>query len=175
MWESILDFFRRRSISKDASAVPTGLLPLDAIHSAVAFIDVEDTSFNECKNAILSYFKARGIKCELFFIDFRKLSEGERLITSITTTILKKDLNWYGRPSREKVSLMLEGEPDLFISLLPTMHFPLEYMARCSRARFKVGRCQPASGPVFDLVLSDSALPQDQAFVQICKLLETVR
>lgn len=175
MWEAILSYFRRRSLRKSASTVPTGLLPLESIRSAVAFIDVEDTSFNECKNAILSFFKARGIKCELFFIDFRKLSEGERLITSITTTVLKKDLNWYGRPSREKVDLMLEGEPDLFLSLLPGMPFALEYMARCSRARFKAGRCQPSSGPLFDLVLSDSALPQDQAFGQICKLLETVR
>ena len=91
--------------------------------------------------------------------------------------MLRKDLNWYGRPSQEKTRIMLEGEPDLFISLLPENTYPLEYMARCSRARFKVGRRQIPDG-VFDLVVmdpADKALSQKEAFGEIVKLLETVK
>ena len=49
------DFFQRRSLRKGASKVPTGLVPLKKVHSAVVFIDVEDTSFSYCKDAV-SYF-----------------------------------------------------------------------------------------------------------------------
>ncbi|MBQ1913469.1 MAG: hypothetical protein II171_07920 [Bacteroidales bacterium] len=170
------EFFQRQSIRKSASTEPTGMMPLRAIHSAVAFIDVEDTSFNECKNALMSFFRDWGIKGDIFFIDFRKLTEGERLITSITTTILKKDLNWYGRPSREKINLMLEGEPDMFLSLLPETNFALEFMAHSSRARFKVGRAQ-LEGDVFDLVVRDPAdkkLSELESFHGIEKILEKI-
>ena len=167
MLEPVKDLLRRQSLKKNASPEPTGFVPLDKIRSAVAFINVEDTSFNECKNILMLFFREHNIKGDIFFFDFRKLTEGERLITSITTTILKKDLNWFGKPSREKVALMLDGEPDLFISLLPSTSFPIEFMAKCSRAHFKVGRVQ-LPGDTFDLVIKDSeSNPLNEA--EFCK------
>ena len=167
MLEPVKDMLRRQSLKQNASTEPTGFVPLSKIRSAVAFIDVEDTSFNECKNLLLLFFREHNIKGEVFFFDFRKLTEGERLITSITTTILKKDLNWFGKPSREKVALMLDGEPDLFISLLPTTDYTLEFMATASRAHFKVGRVQLPQN-TFDLVFKD---PEDRRLseAEVCK------
>ena len=165
------ELLQRQSLRKGASEVPTGLLPLGKVHSAIVFIDVEDTSFDQCKNSVLSFFRDHGIKADVFFFDFRKLSKDERLITSITTTVLRKDLNWYGRPSKEKVSLMLSGEPDLFVSLIARPSFALKYMASCSRARFKVGRYD---APAFDLVFRAPELTEADAFLQIVKLLEKV-
>ncbi len=173
----IKNLFRRWSIRKMASKEPTGLLPLQKVRSGVAFIGVEEQDFEACKNSILAFYRKYNIKGSVFFFDFRNLEKGERLITSIATTVLRKDLNWYGRPSQEKTRQMLEGEPDLFISLLPATSYPLEYMARCSKARFKVGR-QQIPGEVFDLVVLDPAskkLSQREAFGEIVKLLETVQ
>ncbi|MBO4341219.1 MAG: hypothetical protein J5835_07315 [Bacteroidales bacterium] len=164
------EFVQERSLRKNASNVPTGLLPLEKVKQAVVFLDVEDTSFDSCKNAILSTFKAKGIKADIFFLDLRRLSKDERLITSITTTVLRKDLNWYGRPSREKVQLMLSGQPDLFISLIPAPTYAIEFMASCSRARFKVGRW---NSPVFDLVF-DAGINETDAFAEIVKLMEKI-
>ena len=153
--EGFKGIFRRHCLKKYASDVPTCIVPVSKLHSAVAFIDVEDTSFDECKGLLVNFFRENNIKGEIFFFDFRHLSEGERLITSITTTILRKDLNWFGRPSKEKVDLMLKDEPDLFISLIRKEEFPIEFMAKCSRARFKIGRRQ-LPGNTYDLVVSDS-------------------
>ena len=165
------EIVQRRSLRKGASEVPTGLLSLGKVRSAVVFIDVEDTTFDQCKHSVLSFFRDRGIKADIFFFDFRKLSREERLITSITTTVLRKDLNWYGRPSREKVALMLSGEPDLFLSLIAQPSFALDYMAASSRARFKVGRYDT---PVFDLVFRAENLSEYDAFLEIVKLLDKV-
>lgn len=156
MHDAIRNFLRKRSLKNFASTVPTGITPLREIRSAVAFIDVEDTSFDACKLALQAFFRENGIKGEIFFFDFRKIGSEERLITSITNTVLKKDLDWCGRPSREKVDLMLAVEADMFISLIPGTPFPLEYMAKCSRARFKAGRRQ-LPGNTFDLVVTDPA------------------
>ena len=154
MLDNVKEIFRRKYLKKYSSDVDTGFVPISSVRSAVAFIDVEDTSFDKCKEDILAFFKEHGIKGEIFFFDFRKIDSQERLITSITNTILKKDLNWCDKPSDEKVALMLGSDPDLFLSLVNSTDFPIEFMAKCSRARFKIGRRQ-LPGNTFDLVISD--------------------
>jgi len=156
MLEFAQEFLRKRSIKKLHSTIPTGIVPLKDIHSAVIFIDVEDTSFDECKILVQSFLRDYDIKGEIFFFDFRKLGDGERLITSITGTILKKDLNWFGKPSNEKLRLMNVNKPDLFISLINRTDFTLEVVAACSQARFKIGR-QQLPGNIFDMVILDPA------------------
>jgi hypothetical protein len=72
---------------------------------------------------------------------------------------------------------MLGGEPDLFISLLTTTEYPLEFMAKCSRAKFKIGRVQ-LPGDTFDLVIKD---PEDrkyseaEVFKELAKFMEKIR
>ncbi|MBR6345962.1 MAG: hypothetical protein IKR69_01070 [Bacteroidales bacterium] len=178
MLEAIKQIFRARALKKNASKVETSLLKLSDIHSAAVFIDVEDTSWEEAKNMLVRYFRDRGIRAELFFFDFRKLDEGERLITSITNTILKKDMLWYGRPSKEKLDLMLPEEaPDLFLSLMRNGGFAMEYLAKSSRARFKVGRAQ-LPGNTYDLVVADpegKIVSEAAALKTVFSLLEKIQ
>lgn len=177
MFDSLKDLFRRYSLRKHASTAPTGICPMGQVHSAVAFIDVQDPEFDACKRDIQAFFRRFNIKGEIFFFDFRKLTAGERLITSITTTVLRKDLNWYGKPSRDKVNLLLSGEPDMFLSLLRCTDFPLAFMAAASHARFKVGREQ-LPGDVLDLVVKDPSqkpLSQREALREIITLLEKIQ
>ena len=175
--ETAIGIVQRRSLRRNASKVPTGILPLSQIRRAVALIDVEDTSFDHCKNLILSFFRRYNIHIEIFYLDFRRLGEGERLITSINGTILKKDLNWFGRPSDEKIRLLEMCEPDLIISAIREKDFAYQYIVASSPARFKVGRKQ-LPGDLFDVVLSepdDKILSEADAFEHMAKLLEKIR
>lgn len=156
MFDFIKSYFRKRSLRKHSSTVPTGIVPLADIRSYVAIIDVEESTFDSCKTAIMNFFRAHNIKGCVFFQDFRKIGSEDRLITSIQTTITKKDLDWIGRPSRYKLNVLEEQAPDLFISLVKDPDFSIEYMARTSKARFKIGRSQ-LGGNIFDLVISDPA------------------
>ncbi len=176
----IIDFLRNRSLKKHGSQISTNITPLKDIHTAVAFIDVEDTSFDACKNDIMAFYRENGIKGEIFFFDFRKISESERLITSITNTVLKKDLNFYGKPSKDKLDLMLAAKPDLFISLINKDDYPIRYMATCCEAKFKIGRKQ-IPGDVFDLVIKEqdgqgvAPLPEEEIFKSIKAFLAKVK
>lgn len=175
--DTTIGIIQRRSIRRNASKVPTGILPLSKIRRAVALIDVEDTSFDHCKNLILSFFRSHNIHIEIFYLDFRRLGEGERLITSINGTILKKDLNWFGRPSEEKLRLLEMSEPDLLLSVIREKDFAYRYIVACSSACFKVGRKQ-LPGDLFDIVLSEpdeKILSEADAFTNMAKLLEKIR
>lgn len=176
--DSAIGIVQRRCLRRNASPVETGILPLSRIHRAVALIDVEDTSFDLCKNRLIAFFREHNIHGEIFFLDFRKLGEGERLITSINGTILRKDLNWFGRPSDEKMRLLNEGEPDLLISTVREKNYAYEYLVKASHAKFKVGRMQIPGSKVFDVVLSekeDRILSEADAFAGLARLMEKMR
>lgn len=177
MFDFIKTFFRKNALRKHSSTVPTEILPLSKIHSYVAIIDAEESSFDACKTAIMNFFRAHDIKGCVFFQDFRKIGSEDRLITSIQTTITKKDLDWIGRPSRYKLNVLEEQAPDLFISLVKNQDFAIEYMARTSKARFKIGRRQ-MTGNIYDFVISDPSgkeITQLESFMAIKSYLTKIQ
>ena len=155
----IINWFRKRRLSKDASDVPTGFLPLGSISSVNVVMDARDPAFEELKQDILSWGRENGLKVDIFYIDLHKLAKGELPITSIETTITRDDISWYGAPPKEKACLLMEGGADLFISMVNSSDFLIDYLCKCSHARFKVGRKEYA-GHGFDMVISSGASEQ---------------
>ncbi len=153
MLKSIKDFLRRRKIRKLSGAIPTGLLPLSEISTVNVIIDVEEVGYDILKESILSWGRTQGLKVNIYFFDFRKLAKDELLLTSIQTTIARRDLNWFGMPVYDKVATLIEEKSDLLISLIDNGDFPIDFISQCSRARFKIGR-KAYPGHVFDMVIS---------------------
>lgn len=179
MFDSILRFFRKRKIKKYISDIPTGILPLSEISTVNVVIDVEEPGFDVLKEDILAWGRKQGIKVNIYFFDFRKLGQEELLLTSITTTIIKKELDWLGTPDMSKISALMEEPSDLFISLIENGNFPIEFVSRCAKARFKIGRC-PFQGHAYDMVISGSPtedLRSDvrRIFAGMTEFLEKVR
>ena len=177
MFEAVKNLLRNRALKKYSSTLESSMLPLESIRSAAALIDVREASFDNCKEALNAFFRERGIKGEIFFLDLRKIDSEERLLTSIKNTILRKDLSWYGRPSKEKIALLSGLEPDLFLCLTDSEEFVCEFAASCIRARFKVGRKQ-FPGKAFDMVISPPAgtsLSQKDIFLNMKEFLLKIR
>ena len=153
MFENILKIFQRKRLAKFASNVPTGLLPLSDISSVNVVIDVEEPGFDKLKDDILAWSKQVGLKVNIYFFDFRKISKDELLLTSIQTTIIKKELDWIGMPEFSKIGNLLYEQSDLFISMVDNGDFPIEFLSKCAKARFKIGRCG-FPGHSYDMVIS---------------------
>ena len=179
MFESILGFFRKRKIRKYISDIPTGILPLSEISTINVVIDVEEPGFDVLKEDILAWGRKQGIKVNIYFFDFRKLGQEELLLTSITTTIIKKELDWLGTPDMNKISALMEEPSDLFISLIENGNFPIEFVSKCARSRFKIGRFH-FPDHAYDMVISGSPtedLRSDvrRIFAGMIEFLEKVR
>ena len=153
MLDVILRFFRDRKIQKFLSDVPTGIRSLRNISSVNVIIDVEEPGFELLKEDILAWGRQKGLKINIYFLDFRKLGKEELLLTSITTTILRKELDWIGTPEFSKVGTLLYEHSDLFISLIDNGDFPIEFLSKCSKAKFKIGR-YGFDGHVYDMVFT---------------------
>ena len=155
MFDKIKSIFRKRKIGKFISDVPTGLLPMSEIKTVNVVVDVEEPGFDVLREQILDWGRKAGIKLSIYFFDFRKLDKTELLITSIQTTIIKKELDWIGTPDMSKVIGLLGEKSDLFISMIENGDFPIEFISKCAKARFKIGRCG-FPGHAYDMVISGS-------------------
>ena len=155
MFDKIKSIFRKRKIGKFISDVPTGLLPMSEIKTVNVVVDVEEPGFDVLREQILDWGRKAGVKLNIYFFDFRKLDKTELLITSIQTTIIKKELDWIGTPDMSKVIGLLGEKSDLFISMIENGDFPIEFISKCAKARFKIGRCGFPEH-AYDMVISGS-------------------
>ena len=155
MLDYIKNIFRKRKIGKFISDVPTGLVPMKNISSVNVIMDVEEPGFDLLKADILSWARQEDLNINIYFFDFRRLDKEELLITSIQTTIIKKELDWIGTPEISKVMGLLGEKSDLFISLIDNGDFPIDFISKCVKARFKIGRHEYA-GHAFDMIISGS-------------------
>ena len=54
-----------------------------------------------------------------------------------------------------KIGPLIYEQSDLFISMVDNKDFPIEFLTRCTRARFKIGRHDYEDHP-FNMILSGS-------------------
>ena len=169
MFEFVKNFFRRRKIRKFGSQIETSFLPIEAIATINAVIDVQETGFDQLKEDLLSWGRRKGIKVNIYFFDFRKLKKGEQLLTSIDKTFLRKELSWIGTPSLGKAAPILMEESDLFISLIDNGDFPIDFISKCAKARFKIGR-YAYDGDAFDMIFHGGA--REELRGDVCRIFE---
>jgi hypothetical protein len=179
MFEIIKDFFRKRKLRKHISDIPTGFIPLEQIKTANFIIDVEEPGFDKVKEDILAWGRSTGIKANIYFFDFRKLGKNELLLTSIQTTLLKRELSWIGMPDSEKIAPLIEEKSDLFVSLVCNSSFPNDFLSKCTKARFKIGRLA-YNGHAYDMTISGGETEELRSGIQdgfktITEFLDMVR
>ena len=171
----MLDFLenivRKQKLKKNASPVKTGFRPITEVRSVAVILDVEDPSYDRCKDQVLIYFRNSGVKrVDIYYCDFRKVGKQELLLTSIQNTILKKNLTWYGAPRKSDFSALFEDEGsnyDMLVNLVDKEDYTVEFIAKCSTAKFKIGIRQFDSRP-FDFVYSfDGKVSCLDAFLKI--------
>lgn len=153
MIDAVKDIFRKRKLKKFASDVPTGFIPMSEIYTVNVIIDVEEPGFDNLREDILAWGRSIKAKVYIYFFDFRRLGKDELLLTSIQTTILKKELDWTDAPDLKKVSQLVSEQSDLFISMIDNGDYPIEFLSKCAKARFKIGR-KGFEGHAYDMVVT---------------------
>ncbi len=161
MKNPIVAFFRWIAVRRGRSTVPTSLIPLTKVRDALVFVDGtdpdEDTDRICC--TVRQFFDYHNIPVQI-------LCPG------------KRDINLWGYVRKRVRGTSEFRQEDLFISLAGSPdNFAAEYEARCSTARFKVGRYQ-LRGSVFDLVVAvpgDGESSQSSAFSAIKDFLDKIQ
>jgi DNA-binding Lrp family transcriptional regulator len=82
----------------------------------------------------------------LVFQEIEKM-ENEGVICGYPTLI-----NW-DKTDLEKVSALIDEPSDVFISMIDNGDYPIDFLSKCAKARFKIGRCE-FEGHAYDMVIS---------------------
>lgn len=173
---SVKDTLRAFLLKRNRCKEPTGIVPLGKVHKVVTIMNVDDPQYDVCRDTIQAWYRKNNIRGEVFFIDFRKLIEKERLTTSITNTILRKDLDIFGRPKADKMRVLENLKADMVI-VLPTFEdsYPLDYLVACCHAGCRVGRTGRGGG-IYDIELTpDKEMTQLEFFHAIIVWLEKIQ
>lgn len=152
---------RKLALRRKFDVEPTRILPLTSIHKVTVFLDSFDADADPTRRLITAFF--RNYDTEVDFICPQKW-----------------DINWYGRLKKPRLHAgekPKDADDDLFISLAGPGNFTAEYEARCSHAKFKVGRVM-LPGNVYDIVITDApnTLPrQTESFQNIKEFLLKIK
>ncbi len=86
----------------------------------------------------------------------------------------RKDLNWYGRPTRDDVVRFIRTPFDILIDLSLRDHFVFDFIRGTSPARFKVSRYREGD-PYADMMLSLEKDESLEYFIEVVmQYLETI-
>ena len=82
-------------------------------------------------------------------------------------------------PDLGKIAPLMGAESDLFISMVDNSDFPIDFITRCTKARFKIGR-HDYEGHPFDMVLTggetvDMRSEARQIFAAITNFITKIR
>ena len=75
------------------------------------------------------------------------------------------DLNWFMKPQGNEVENFVNQEFDILIDLSLDYSFPLNYICRLSRAKFKVGRTQENGTKYYDMLIDVSRKKTTEYFI----------
>jgi len=141
----IISLSRWIAKKRNASTVPTGIIPLGDIHSVTLIADGDEPGVEATIREAVRFFASLDIPAKVF-------------------TTGKENIGLLGRIRRKLRYRGGKVEPeDLLICLSGNSSYACRYEAVCSRSRFKIGRFQ-LSQEVFDVVFQD---PEGKAFTQM--------
>lgn len=148
----ITTWFRRARLRKYSSHLPTGFLPLHAIHTALVVLDGSDPDCKACRDRMEKFMQRNGIAMSSVFVDLRKPDKNSVVYAAGENLVLRKDIGCFGIPGKKSMPLF-SVETDLLVNLLSGSGFTGDFISRTVRARFKIGTCDYAGNP-FDLVVT---------------------
>lgn len=109
-------------------------MPIGDIKKAVVFVD-NDADADFASKAVRKFFEGHGIPVMIICPE-------------------KWDINLFGWLKKQNLQKESKWDADILISLAGPENFAAEHLARCSRARFKVGRFDLKEN-VFDIVIAN--------------------
>lgn len=88
----------------------------------------------------------------------------------------QKALNWKMKPVNPIVTNFINKEFDILICLNLDRCIPLRYVSSLTRARFKIGRYDQSSAPIFDFMIkADGAITLKQMIEQVNHYLKLIK
>lgn len=144
---------RRAQLKKHASTLPTGLVPLRKINSALVIADGTVPDCVECVEKMSAFLKGCGIAVSAIYVDLRRIRKDTPVYVSGDNVLTRSRVNWYGKPKTKRTGHLFPAETGLLVNIRDSGDFTGDFISKTVRAVFKIGICDYPGNP-FDLTVS---------------------
>lgn len=151
---------RKARLRKHASKLPTGLLPLRNVRSALVIADGTEPGCREYADRMTAFLKSNSVAVSVIFIDLRKIRKDTVVYVNGEGTITRRQVNWFGMPKLKKTGHLFSSEADLLINLRSIDDYTGDFISKAAKAKFKIGTCDYPGNP-FDLIVSGAGVNAD--------------
>lgn len=152
------------------SKVPTGFTPLSKVRVATVMLDAEGKDAQSLVDSVNKYFSGKGIRAEIFALSREKKPAALKGAYMLG----RRNVNWFGKPRKNKRTPRVDLGEQLFINLLPSDNFTSQFCAAASQAVFKIG-CASSSKGIYDIFVDSEGHAPSDIFAQMAGLLDTVK
>jgi hypothetical protein len=154
LWDNIRNYFYRKNIEKTLS----GLNPkrvLTNLHDAKT-VGIVYNSTNPDNDIIITKF-AEHLRKEGKTVDILGFVDDKKIDHKADVLIFNpNNLSWYRAPSDERVEKFANKNFDLLLAAFTEENFPLEYVARTSKAKWRLGIFDEKKTDYYDMMCNIS-------------------
>lgn len=152
LWDDIRNYFYNRNIKARISALKAPRKITNLIDAKSVGIIYDST--NPDHDIIITKFaenlRKQGKSVDLLgFVNDTKIDHKADIVV-----FNKKSLSWTRIPVDERVEKFAERNFDLFFAAFTTENLPLEYIARISKAKWRVGNFEESKTDYYDLMIN---------------------
>jgi len=164
LWDKIRNYFYRKNIAKKLEGFKPERI-LTNLHDAKTVGIVYDST-NPDNDIIITKF-AEHLRAEgktvstLGFIDDKKIDQKADVLIFNT-----KNLSWNRTPNDERVEKFAAEKFDLLFAAFTSESFPLEYVARTSKSKWRLGTFDEKKTEYYDMMINMSGKNDLQHFLE---------
>ena len=164
LWDNIRNYFYRKNIEKTLA----GLNPkrvLTNLHDAKT-VGIVYNSTNPDNDIIITKF-AEHLRKEGKTVDILGFVDDKKIDHKADVLIFNpNNLSWYRTPSDERVEKFADKNFDLLLAAFTEENFPLEYVARTSKAKWRLGIFDEKKTDYYDMMINMSGKNDLQHFLE---------
>ena len=164
LWDDLRNYFYQKNIEKKLA----GLNPkrvLTNLHDAKTVGIIYDST-NPDNDIIITKF-AEHLRTEGKTVDILGFVDDKTIDHKADVLIFNtKNLNWNRTPDDERVEKFADKKFDLFFAAFTTESFPLEFIARTSKAKWRLGTFDEKKTDYYDMMINMSGKNELQHFLE---------
>lgn len=151
-WDDIRNYFYQRNIEQKLAGLKRKGI-LTNLHDAKSVGILYDSS-NPANDIIITKF-AEGLRREGKTVDILGFVDDKKIASKADVQIFNsKSLSWARVPQSAQADSFAAKQFDLLFAAFTTQNYPLEYVARISKAKWRVGTYEQKKTDFYDLMIN---------------------
>lgn len=111
----------------------------DQVRSMAVIFQVDDPASRKLISNFIQPFMSEGVMCHAYGYIHEQDDRYNYISDKTYTFFSEKDLNFLGQPKEGVMDDFIDREWDLVLMATQNFHFPLKWMIKLSKGKFKVG------------------------------------